>query len=131
MTGKVIPAKVAGLISETQVAFNVGSDAGVSVGDIAQVVKNVDVDDPDTGDRLGTVALIRLNLKIVHVQERLSVGAVTDYSASSAATVLAGSRRRKKVGLVGDGVYDDGMVKISLGESVIIKKPEPADEPPF
>ncbi|MEU5725051.1 hypothetical protein ABZ783_24970 [Micromonospora sp. NPDC047738] len=127
-----IRAKVAAIVSEHQLALNLGSNNGVEVDDVVEVIREVEVDDPDTKERLGVVRLIRLRLKVNHVQEKLCVALVTDqYVAQQTGVGLASlvpNRRLKKV----TSTYKEGQVGefcvITLGETAVIKKKEPAEK---
>jgi hypothetical protein len=133
MSDDEVRAKVAGIVTETQVAFNAGIDAGVRDGDLAQIIKVVEITDPDSGDLLGTVRIVRLNLKIHHVQQKLSVGLVTDYETlNNVLRITAGQqRKRKTVTLEKFPSMPESVVKISLGETAVISRPEEIDDPPF
>lgn len=74
----VSTAKVAAIITESQVALNAGSNEGVQVGDEVTLYKVVQVADPETKEPLGTVAVPKLELRVEHVQEKLSVASVTE-----------------------------------------------------
>jgi hypothetical protein len=82
-----IDGKVATVLSNYEVAFNVGSDQGVQTDDIATVFEQVAVNDPDTGESLGTVMQPRIRFKIQLVESRMSVGrsyeSVVDPSAET------------------------------------------------
>ena len=73
-----IVAKVAQIISQSELAFNAGSEQGVDVGNIATVQKPVAIRDPDSQEELGTVMVPTLRLRIHLVEPKFSVGAVID-----------------------------------------------------
>ena len=74
-----IYAKVAAVLSGTMVVFNIGTAGGVSVGDEASIYRDTEVFDPDSRESLGVVREVRLKFEVVHVQEKLSVGMLSDY----------------------------------------------------
>ncbi len=69
-----IDARVATVLSRRDVAFNAGSDQGVEEGDIATVVQQTEVTDPETRESLGLVRRAAVRLRIIEVQPKLSVG---------------------------------------------------------
>jgi len=73
-TSMAIKGKLATILSNYEVAFNVGSNEGVQEDDIATVFREVDVNDPDTGENLGKVLVPRIRFKIRLTQNRMSVG---------------------------------------------------------
>ena len=77
-----IEAKIAALLSDTKLAVNVGSLSGVAKGDDVVIFETVSVTDPDTGEPLGEVKLVKLKLRIEDVQERLAVAVVPTENAS-------------------------------------------------
>jgi len=69
-----IDGKVATILSDHEVAFNVGSDKGVRSGGIATVSRVVEIRDPDTRDKLGEVLVPKMRFKITIVEPLMSVG---------------------------------------------------------
>jgi hypothetical protein len=69
-----IDGKVASILSDYEVAFNIGSDQGVETDDIVTVYRIIDVEDPDTKEFIGSVLTPRMRFKITLVQPRMSVG---------------------------------------------------------
>ncbi len=72
---KPIRGKVASVLNDREIAINVGSEHGVSVGmsfNVIEVLNEV-IKDPDTGEVLGTIERPKVIIKIAHVQEKLSV----------------------------------------------------------
>ena len=58
-----LSAKVAALVTDTQLAFNVGASAGVREGDVVHVIRDVQVDAPTRREQLGNLFdSIRLRL---------------------------------------------------------------------
>ncbi len=78
-----VKAKVARVLSDYEVAFNVGANAGLSVGDVATVYGYVDVNDPDTKEELGRVRRPRVKLRVIEVEPGFSVGQTTEWASSS------------------------------------------------
>lgn len=73
---KPIRGKVAQVLNSREVALNVGSAKGVVVGMYFDVlVEPKDIEDPDTGDKLGTIERYKVRVQVTQVQEKLSVAA--------------------------------------------------------
>ena len=70
-----IRGKVARVLNSREVAINKGSDAGVKVGMIFKILstKGSEIEDPDTGEPLGSVDLIKTSVKVTVMQERIAV----------------------------------------------------------
>jgi len=69
-----IDGKLAAILGEHEVAFNVGSDNGVEKDDIVTVYRVIEVEDPDSKEVLGSVLTPRMRFRITLVQPRMSVG---------------------------------------------------------
>jgi hypothetical protein len=66
-------ARVADVVSEYVVVLNVGARDGVNVGDKFLVYAvGAMVKDPDTGEELEAVEVLRGKVKVVHVQKAIS-----------------------------------------------------------
>ena len=64
--------KVADIITNTKIVLNIGSDDGASCGDIYQIFTlGKEIIDPDTGDALEKVEIIRGVGKVTHVQKKI------------------------------------------------------------
>jgi hypothetical protein len=125
----MIQGKVATVIPPYEVAFNVGSKAGVKHGDTAVVLKNIAITDPETGDLLGTVDRPAVRLRIIEVTDQLCVGEtfISVSRPDDTAALGRSSRRRQRV----TSYQSDEnwlTVYVSLGQEVQI---EHDDEPPF
>lgn len=70
-----IRGKVAQVLNVREIAINKGSSDGVDVGMYFDVMdpKEQNIKDPDTGEVLGSIERTRVRLKIIHVQDKLSV----------------------------------------------------------
>lgn len=70
-----IRGKVARLLNIREIAINVGTAHGVSVGmyfDVLDIWEQ-DIEDPDTGEVLGSLDRPKIRVKVTHTQEKLSV----------------------------------------------------------
>jgi len=90
-----VEGKVAQVLNSREVALNVGSDKGVRVGMYFEILEPEDIEDPDSGESLGSIDRPKVRVKVTHVQEKLSV----------AATYL---KKRVNVGGIGLGTYPLG-----------------------
>ena len=72
---KPIRGKVAKLLNSREIAINKGTLNGVTIGMYFDVleVSETDIKDPDTGDVLGSIERSKVRVKIIHVEEKLSV----------------------------------------------------------
>ena len=72
---QLIRGKVARVLNKREIAINIGSNHGVTVGMYFDVMSAIETDiiDPDTGKVLGTIERPKIRLKITHTQEKLSV----------------------------------------------------------
>ena len=70
-----IRGKVARVLNSREVAINKGSDDGVEIGMIFKILstKGSEIKDPDTGEPLGSVDLVKTSVKVTVVQERITV----------------------------------------------------------
>ena len=95
---KQIRGKVAQIINSREVALNVGSDHGVELNMLFDILtqKGFDIKDPDTNEILGSVERLKARVKVAMVRPRLCV-------ASTYRT------RRVNVGGVGLGLGRSGL----------------------
>jgi len=70
-----IRAKVARILNSREIAITAGSEVGVVVGMLFDVMdpKGEDITDPDTGDILGSIERPKVRVQVTQVQERLSI----------------------------------------------------------
>ena len=127
-----VDAKVAALVTDTQLAFNVGAKMGIEPGNAVAIVRDVHVDDPDTKSRLGTVRLVRLKLEVNYVQDNLCVARVTDVRSRQMPLDITAVPTLRRVALGSEDRTDDSTVFVVIGEpAVITTSPRADDEPPF
>ena len=91
-----IHGKVARVLNSREVAINKGSDDGVEIGMIFKILstKGSEIEDPDTGEPLGSVDLVKTSVKVTVVQERIAV---------------ASTYRRHRVNVGGSGLKLAGL----------------------
>jgi hypothetical protein len=127
-----IPAKVATIISNSLLALNVGSDRGVADDDKVYVMRTINVEDPDTHEKLGSVAVSVLSLRVTHVQPKLCTAVVTSTQDDDGNISPLRVRRAKKIA---DSSFEEKAgisVYVQVGDRVEIEiKDTYSDEPPF
>ncbi len=75
---QIFDAKVAKVLSAHEIAINAGADKQVTEGSFVTVIDIVEINDPDTGDKLGSVRQNRLRLTIRVVGDRFAVARVIE-----------------------------------------------------
>ena len=122
-----INAKVANVLSPTQIALNAGTDQGVRVGDNVRLYRAVRVTDPDSKEDLGGVQLTKLNLRVNHVQDRLCTAIVTDREAGTDINNvffnITNIRPLKQI-TTKTGHPGPNSVFVDVGESAVVEGPE-------
>ena len=77
MTNPVEPirGKVARVLNSREVALNKGSNDGITIGMIFKILRPTGsaIEDPDTGEMLGSVESTKTRVKVTAVQDRVSV----------------------------------------------------------
>ncbi len=75
MTDGPIRGKVARILNSRELAINVGSADGVVVGMYFDILdaKGEDITDPESGEVLGSVERPKVRVRVIKVQDRLSV----------------------------------------------------------
>ena len=70
-----IRGRVARVLNSREIAINKGSNDGVHIGMIFKILstKGSEIEDPDTGEMLGSVELVKTSVKVTDVQERIAV----------------------------------------------------------
>jgi len=130
-----IPAKVAAVLSSSEVALNVGSNDGVQKDDTGFIYEIRAIKDPDTKEDLGSVRLRKLDLRITSVQSKLSTAVATTYQDAGPRASVTTVRRRK---IITDDPSEEKkgeIVLVFVGEPVIIRRSDEskqaAEEPPL
>ena len=98
-----IRGKVAQIINSREVALNVGSDQGVELNMLFDIMtqNGFDIRDPDTNEILGSVERPKVRVKVVMVRPRLCV---------------ASTYRTTRVNVGGVGIGDISFVRSGLFE---------------
>lgn len=76
-----IRGKVARVLNKYEIAMTVGTADGVTVGMCFDVMDayEQDIEDPDTGEVLGSIERSKIRVKVIHAQQKLSVAAASPY----------------------------------------------------
>ena len=125
-----INGKLATIINEHEVAFNVGTDGGVRLGDIATVSRVVDIRDPDTNTKLGEVLVPKMRFMIKIAEPLMSVGrsyeSVSKYSPPEDYSFLMRRPPRVLRRVTNDLDEEDwSTVYLRRGDPVSIESPSP------
>ena len=72
---KPIRGRIAQILNSREVALNVGSNKGVEIGMMFDIVTpgGHEITDPDTGEILGSLDKPKVRVRVVSVQDKLSV----------------------------------------------------------
>ncbi len=68
-----IRGKVAAVLGEERLVLNVGTDHGVTRKMVFRITGTRVIRDPDTGDKLGEVEVMKIKVQVGEVRERLSI----------------------------------------------------------
>jgi hypothetical protein len=81
---KPIEGKVAGVVTERELAINIGESNGVQVGMRFKVLsgKPAEVRDPETNEVLGYVDQVKVRVKVTSVEARFSICRTYEVSTS-------------------------------------------------
>ncbi len=76
-----IRGKVARVLNRYEIAITVGTVDGVNVGMYFDVMDAYEqnIEDPDTGEVLGSIERSKITVKVIHTQEKLSIAAAYPY----------------------------------------------------
>lgn len=125
---KTLEAKIARIVSDDEVAVNVGETDGVTVGCTALIPREIEIRDPDTKEILGTVWRPLLRLEVVQVLEKLSVAQTVDPVEHPQAGTLGWratlfAQETKQV-TSDPALSDDRRVLVKPGDRILITIPE-------
>jgi hypothetical protein len=130
----VVLGKVSTILAPDQLAINVGTKNGVGVGDWVTVWRIVNIVDPDTHEDLGSVQLVKLNLKVTLAAEKYSVATVSDKVKQPVQVTSKPSLRSAPLkAITSDPSTDDddpAQVYVKVGEGIQVRR-WITEEPPF
>ena len=69
----IIEGKVAAVLNDRELVINKGETSGVKPGMIFGVLEKRDIKDPDTGEELGSVEIVRIRVKAVDIKPKMSI----------------------------------------------------------
>jgi hypothetical protein len=126
-----VSGKVANVISNTLLAINIGSDKGVAEGDIAYVMRHIEIEDPDTREELGSVRVSVLNLRVNHVQPKLCTAYVVSTQDIGQTNPII-SRQTKRIVTQRSDEKQGISVYVKVGDiAEVDTKEKYSEEPPF
>ena len=131
---KDIQAKVAEVLTRSEVALNVGSDRGVEKGNEAEIYEVRQIKDPDTKEALGSVRVRKLSLRITSVEKKMSVAVVTSSQETNAENMVSAALIRARHVITTDRSETKAgrIIYVRPGDPVTVSISEPGDdEPPF
>jgi len=75
MMSKKVSGKVAKILNSRELVLNIGSKHGVVNNMIFNVIDSagLDITDPDSGDIIGSLRRVKLQVKVTYVEESLSI----------------------------------------------------------
>ena len=68
-----IRGKVAAVLDEERLVLNVGTDHGVTRKMVFRITGTRVIRDPDTGDKLGEVEVMKIKVQVGKIKERMSI----------------------------------------------------------
>jgi hypothetical protein len=87
---KMINGKVARILNEYQLVLNVGYADGVKKGMLFVIYEPGDeITDPESGESLGSLELVKGEVAVSHVQETISIAQSKEIENKSTSTVLS------------------------------------------
>lgn len=122
-----VEANVAAILDEERVAINAGENQGVVLNSPVTIWRRVFVKDPGTGEVLGHVDLDALKMRIIQVDERLSVARVPSPTINIFNFAFTGPRKKIRSDDPGE---DPQSVRIGVGDRVTIDIPDESEESP-
>lgn len=70
---KPIRGKVAAVLDEERLVLNVGADHGVARNMVFKITETRVIRDPDTGDELGEVEVMKIKVQVGEIKERIAI----------------------------------------------------------
>lgn len=119
-----INAKLAEVVTPTQLAFNAGSDKGVAKGDTVTLFRTVKITDPESKEPLGAVRISKLTLTVSLVEQKYCIADVTDTGTNSGQNITYGTYlstyNTTQVTTNPTNPYDQNLVRVQIGEDASI-----------
>lgn len=70
---RLLVGKVADILSDYELAINIGKNSGVKLGMQFAVLGDKSITDPDTGKKLGTYKYDKVRIRVTQVEDNFSV----------------------------------------------------------
>lgn len=122
--------KVAHIIDSFTIVMNKGDIDGVSVGDTFRIVSlGNTITDPDSGEELGQLEIIKGNAKAIHVQEKFATLESTNYESlpdrqeiikNSTISWISGAQETRKI--IPGGKKKKGFNNVKVGDLILRRK---------
>ena len=129
--GLEVEAKVAEVLPPYEVVLNVGQKAGVKAGHIVTIWRTVEIKDPVSKARIGSVRRPKLRMEITEVQENLSIAQSIEFIADPLDTFFGSMQRPKGRKRVVPGAARDTEeeASIAVGDSATVQSPTEKPKP--
>jgi hypothetical protein len=114
--------KVATILSATQLALNVGSAHGVSLGDAVVLHKTMEIRDPESREILGTVDIPKARLRVDLVQDKFCVATINERQGDQSRNLLHALNIAplRQISETPVGTSSTDKVYVTVGERVVI-----------
>ena len=122
-----IAARVAAVVSDSEVAINVGAHQGVQADDVVVVMRTFQIADPDTGRPIGEVTRPKLRLRVVEVQPDLAVAKSIEPVEVRIDIISAFARARTKGVTSDSAAAGPDVVFVARGDLVFVEVKAPVD----
>ncbi len=103
-----IRGKVAQVLDDIELVFNIGTSDGVTVGMTFDILDTIQIKDPDTSKVLGKITRPRISFEVFEVQEKLSVAFATEKQIIP-----------EKSGVLTTSLLSSGRALVRVGEVVV------------
>ena len=123
-----VEAKVAEVLPPHELVFNCGSSSGVQTGDIAHLIREREIKDPETNEILGTVRRSMARFRIGEVQEKLSVGRSLDTVGDAFENLLRPGVQSLRAVTGNPTNANERTLHVRVGAPAFIVKPEKPSE---
>ncbi len=107
MAKQFLRGQVAAILDDQRLLINLGIEQGVSINDRFVIFEfGNDITDPETGQSLGKLELIKAQVEAIHVQEKMSLVMPIQKETTTSSSVLSATLAQTHVGSSAD-LYRD------------------------
>lgn len=107
MSRQFLRGQVAAILDDQRILINVGMEQGVSIGDLFAVYEwGNEITDPETGQSLGKLELVKAQMEVMHVQEKMALLMPIRKETTTQSTVLSATLAKTTSGSATD-IYRD------------------------